>query len=286
MIRLAVILTLALAAVASAQMPMTILLKDGKKVVSKSLRRSGDTIMATNPAVDAAAPVQGEVGYPLGQIDKIEFPEPAALKSAAALLASGRASEALSQSESAFTYFAGFRDAPGSFWGDLALLRIGALVALNRDADAEPLARQVAGDATNPETIRGAQAHLAGIAGRRGDHAKAIEICEQVLKEGSRPDVMATAAINKAHSHQALKQWDAAVLAYLNIPVFYPEQKTYVPTYLLGAAQCYFELSDLPRAKDALNELLKTYPAVPEAGTAKQELEKIARREKALELVQ
>jgi tetratricopeptide (TPR) repeat protein len=283
MIRLTIIFSLAFACLAQGQ---TIVLKDGKKVATKGVRRTGDTIMATSPAVDGAAALQGEVGYPLGQIEKIEFPEPGVLKSAAGLLAAGKASEALSQAESALTYFAGLRDAPGSYWGDLALLRISAFVALNRDADAEPLARQVAGEATNPETVRGAQAHLAGIAGRRGDHARAIEICEQILKDGSRPDTMATAAINKARSHQALKQWDSAVLAYLNIPVFYPEQKTYVPNYLLGSAQCYFELSDLPRAKDALNELLKSYPAAPEADAAKQELAKIARREKALETVQ
>jgi tetratricopeptide (TPR) repeat protein len=266
--------------------PIPVQLKDGKRVVAKALRRVGDSIMATNPAVDGGAPLQGEVGYPLAQIEKIEFPEPASLKSAAGFLAVGKAAEALAQSESDYAYYAGFRDAPGSFWSDFALLRIGALVALNRDAEAEPLARQIAGQATNPEAARGAQAHLAGIAGRRGEHDKAIEICDQILKEGSRPDTLATAAINKAKSHHALKQWESAVLAYLNIPVFYPEQKAYVPTYLLGSAQCYFELSDLPRAKDALNELIKSFPAVPEAESAKAELDRIARREKALETVQ
>jgi tetratricopeptide (TPR) repeat protein len=283
MMRIGFTVILALAATASGQ---TILLKDGKKVVGKALRRSGDIILATSPAVDGAAPLQGEIGYPLPNIEKIEFPEPAVLKLAAGLLSSGKAADALAQSESAFTYFAGFRDAPGSYWPDLGLLRIGALVSLNRDADAEPLARQIASQATNPETVRGAQAHLAGIAARRGDHAKAIEICDGILKEGSRAETLATAAINKARSHHALKQWESAVLAYLNIPVFYPEQKAYVPTYLLGSAQCYFELSDFPRAKDALNELVKNYPAVPEATTAKEELNKIARREKALETVQ
>jgi tetratricopeptide (TPR) repeat protein len=283
MIRFAVIVMLTLAAGASGQ---TIVLKDGKKVVAKALRRSGATIMATTPAADGAAPLQGEIGYPLSNIEKIDFPEPAVLRSAAGLLATGRAADALAQSESAFTYFAGFRDAPGSYWPDLALLRIGALVALNRDDDAEPLARQISGQATNPETVRGAQAHLAGIAARRGDHVKAIEICDEILKEASKPEIMATAAINKARSHHALKQWESAVLAYLNIPVFYPEQKAYVPASLLGSAQCYFELSDLRHAKDALNELIKNYPAIPEAATAKQELEKIARREKALETVQ
>lgn len=283
MIRLSLVIALLMTAGASGQ---TILLKDGKKVVAKAVRRNGDTIMATNPAVENLAPVQGEVGYPLGQIEKIDFPEPAALKAAAALLASGKAAEALAQSETAYAYFKPFRDAPGSFWPDLALLRLGALSALSRDAEAEPLAREIIGQTSNPETARGVQAQLAGIALRRGDFAKAIEICDQILKDGRKPEIMATAAINKARSHQALKQWDSAVLAYLNIPVFYPEQKSHGPTYLLGSAQCYFELADLPRAKDALNELLKTYPAVPEADTAKAELDKIARREKALETVQ
>jgi tetratricopeptide (TPR) repeat protein len=263
----------------------TVLLKDGKRVSTKALRRAGDSIMATNPAVDGAAPLQGEVGYPISQIEKIEFPEPAVLKTAANLLASGKAGEALSQSESAFAYFAGFRDAPGSYWPELALLRLSALAALDRDSEAEPLARQVIGQVSNPETVRGAQAQLAGIAGRRGEHEKAIEICDQVLKEGIRPETMAAAAINKARSHQALKQWESAVLAYLNIPVFYPEQKACVPTYLLGSAQCYFELSDLPRAREALNELIKSFSTAPQAESAKAELDKIDRREKALETV-
>jgi len=283
MIRLILVFIFALAAMAHSQ--TTIQLKDGKKVVAKAIRRSGDNIMATNPAVDGAAALQGEVGYPLTQIEKIEFQEPAVLKSAAGLLASGKAAEALTQSESAFNYYAGFRDAPGSYWSELALIRLGALVALNRDADAEPLARQMTEQATDPETMRGAQAHLAGIAGRRGEHEKAVEMCDKILKESTKPEIMATAAINKARSHHALKQWESAVLAYLNIPVFYPEQKAYVPTYLLGSAQCYFELSDYPRAKDALNELIKSHPAAIEAEDAKAELDRIARREKALETV-
>lgn len=182
MIRLTLILSLFFAAVASGQ---TIVLKDGKKVIAKALRRSGDTIMATSPAVEGGAPLQGEVGYPLGQIEKIEFPEPAVLKQASGLLASGKAADALAQSEAAFTYFAGFRDAPGSFWPDLALVRLNALAALNRDAEVEPLARQIIAQATNPDTTRGAQAQLAGMAVRRGEYAQAIEICDQILKEAA-----------------------------------------------------------------------------------------------------
>jgi tetratricopeptide (TPR) repeat protein len=263
----------------------TILLKDGKRVTPKSIRRQGDNIMAQSPSVAGAPAVQGEVGYPLAQIEKIEFPEPAVLKTAPDLLANGKAAEALAQLEPVLTYYAGFRDAPGSYWGDVAAAKLAALTTLGRDSDAEPLARQIIDTASNSETSRAAQAQLAGIAGRKGDHERAIKLCDEVLKESSKSETMATAAINKARSHQALKQWERALLAYLQIPVFYPEQKTAAPASLLGAAQCYFELSDLPRARASLDELSKNFASSTEAGDAKAELDKVARREKALETV-
>jgi hypothetical protein len=69
----------------------------------------------------------------------------------------------------------------------------------------------------------------------------------------------------------------------LQIPVFYPEQKNATPAYLLGSAQCYFELNDLARARASLDELTKTFENSAEAESARAELEKVTRREKALE---
>lgn len=262
----------------------TILMRDGRRVVAKTLRRQGDSIVAGSPSVEGAQPTQGEVGYPLSQIERLEFPEPAVLRTAPDLIASGKAAEALAALEPVINYYAGFRDAPGSHWPDVALLKLTATVALGRDTEAEPLAGQIIGQAGNPETARSAQAHLAGIAARKGDHAKAVQLCDQILREGQRAETLAVAAINKGNSHYALKQWDKALLAFLQIPVFFPEQKTAIPSYLLGAARCWFELTDFPRAKEALAELTKNYPASREAELAKAELEKITRREKALEV--
>ena len=59
-----------------------IVLKDGKRVTAKALRRVGDNIMATAPTAEGAAAVNGEVGYPLAQIETLEFPEPSILKAA------------------------------------------------------------------------------------------------------------------------------------------------------------------------------------------------------------
>jgi tetratricopeptide (TPR) repeat protein len=274
------ILLVGLAMAAQAQ---SIVMKDGRRIVAKTLRRQGDAIMAGDPSENGGAALNGEVGYPLTQIEKLEFPEPAQLRLAADSITQGKATEAVSQLDQALHYYEGFRDAPGSYWADLALLKVNALLGLGRYAEAEPIASQVARLATDPETILGAKAQAAACLGKRGDHAKAVEMCDQVLKDASRSDILASAAIYKGQSHLALKQWEPALLAFLDVPVLHADQKALLPQALLGAGRALFALEDYPRAKASLNELISTYGASAEATAAKAELEKIARREKALE---
>ena len=107
-------LSLALAGMAPAQ---NILLKDGRTIVVKSLRRQGDQIIATQEVQTSpnAAPSSGEFGYPISQIEKLDFPEPGALKQASDLLTVGKGTEALAALEPVVRYYEAFRDAPGSW---------------------------------------------------------------------------------------------------------------------------------------------------------------------------
>ena len=50
-------------------------------------------------------------------------------------------------------------------------------------------------------------------------------------------------------------QWDGAVLAYLHVPVFYEDEKLWMPQALLGSARAFRGLEDLDRAKKSLNDL-------------------------------
>ena len=273
------------AASASAQ---NIVLKDGKIVATKGLRRQGETIMATVeiplPAIDGKpAKVQtGEVGYPLAQIAKLDFPEPAQLRTVPDLILAGKAPEALVLIEPVVKYYEPFRDAPGSWWDEAALLKTEALQAMGNYQDAEPLIQNLARVAGDPETARAAKVFVAAGLTRRGEHAKAIALFDEVMKETVNPQTLATASVNKGQSHLALKQYESALLAFLQVPVFYPSQKLLVPQALLGGAKAYAGLEDLPRARTTLAELLKDYAAAPQAAEARTELEKVARREKSL----
>ena len=265
-----------------------ILMKDGKVITTKGLRRQGDTIMATieisSPATgDKAASVQtGEVGYAVAQIAKLDFPEPAQMRTVPDLIVAGKLPEALAQIEPVVKYYESFRDAPGSWWDEAAMLKLEALQAMGNYKDSEPIIDSLARSASDPETVRAAKVFMAAGLTRRGEHAKAVEIFDQVLKDATKPQTIATASVNKGQSHLALKQYEPALIAFLQVPVFYPNQKLLVPQAMLGSARAYYGMEDLVRAKAALDELLKEFPSSAQATEAKTELAKVAKREKAL----
>ena len=277
------VLLLAATALASGQ---NIILKDGRKIAAKGLRRQGNVIMATvdQPGSEnvVGAKAVGEVGYSISQITKIEFPKPAQLTTAPYLILQGKPAEALAQIEPVMRYYDNFLDAPGSWWAETALLKVQALVAMGNRKEADPLIELVARTATNPETSLAVKVYVGSSFARKGDHAKAIELEDLVLDGATDPATLAAAAIYKGESHLALKQYDDAILAFLQIPVFYPEQKLFVPQSLLGVGRAFFALEDFSRAREALNQILTSYASSPQAREAQVELAKVTRREKAL----
>ena len=279
------VMSWALADSAGAQ---NILLKDGKTIATKGLRRQGDTIMATventvpGNGTEPPKTVTGEIGYQLSQISKLDFPEPAQFQTVPELIATGKMAEALAQIEPVVRYYGGFRDAPGSWWVDAVLLKIEALQAMGNFKEADPLIDNLARVATDPEAVRTAKVFVAAQATRRGEHAKAVKLFEEVLKDTTKPATLAVVAVNLGQSQLALKQYDSALLSFLQIPVFYPRQRVLLPQAMLGSGRAYFGLEDLPHAKAALEELLKDHATSPQAAEARAELEKIAVREKDL----
>lgn len=263
----------------------TLVMKDGRSIAAKALRRQGDLIMATQEiSTGANQPVTtGEVGYPLTQIQKLDFPEPAQLRQAGEAILQGKAADAVTQLDQALRYYEGFRDAPGSWWAPLTLLKARALAAQGKVREADPLIAQMARLAQDPETSRAARVQVAAGLSRGGNHARAVELIDKIIGESGMPETLAAAAIAKGQSHLGLKQWEPALLAFLQIPVFYEEERLLQPQALLGSGQAYFGLEDLERAKASLNNVITAYAATAEAVAAKLELEKIARFEKARE---
>lgn len=249
----------------------TIVLKTGQRVETQGVRRSGDKVMGK---VEIAG-TTGEVGHDVSAIAKIEFPEPQGIKRAAEFLAQDEPEKALADINPVITFYESFRDIPGAWWARAAVIKVSALAALQRDAEAEPLAAMIQRNVSDPETARAANLRIASSLVKRQEYDKAAQLVDVAIKESTRPDVLADAWVTKGNVLLAQNQWDAALLAFLRVPVFYRDEKLYMPQALLGSARAYRRLEDKERAKKTLNELIAGFPKSAEAAAAKTELQKL-----------
>ena len=249
----------------------TILLKTGQAIDTLGVRRDGEMVLGKVQVGSGS----GEVGYHLAQIAKIEFPEPRGLKNASDLLAQGQPDKALAEINQVVAYYAPFKEVPGGWWAQAALIKVSALAAQQHEAEAEALATEIQKAVTDPETARAAQLRLVGALTRKKDFEKAIAICDAAIKESSDPTTLANAWIGKGDALLAQKNADEALLAYLHVPVFYYDEKSFMPAALLGSGRAYRRLDDVDRAKKSLNELIAAFPQSAEATAAQTELKKL-----------
>ncbi|MEO6787727.1 MAG: hypothetical protein ABI318_16485 [Chthoniobacteraceae bacterium] len=293
MMRAVLAISLTLAAGAFAQ--TSVHLKDGRILPAKQLRRDKDTIIATMeiPAKEQGGkPTSGDFGFPLKDIFKLDFPKPSALDTAPDLIADGKAEEALGKLEASVKYYAGFRDAPGSWWTDLVPLQVEALLALRRDKEAGEVADQFSRLATDPEVKKFMKAFTAVSLTRKGEHAAALPLYDEAALTTERTDVLGLIAVNKGESlvaladalaakgepDQAAVRYEQALLSFLRIPALYRTQRMFLPQATYGAAQAYLGMKDFDRARVSVKELTTLYAATPEGKAAEELGQKIEKR--------
>lgn len=295
--RACLLITFALVASASAQMNLH--LKDGRILSPKQMRREKDAIVATIeiPAKEQGGkPTMGDFGFALTDIFRLEFPKPAALDTAPNLIADGKAEEALSKLEPVIKYYAGFRDAPGSWWPELVPLQVEALLALRRDKEAADVAEQFSRLATDPEVKKFMKAFTAVALTRKGEHQSALPLYDEAAVSTERADVLGLIAVNKGESLLALAdalfakgelpaaavRYEEALLSFLRIPALYRTQRMFMPQATYGAAQAYLGMRDFERARHAVKELTTSFAATPEAKAVAELNQKIDKREALL----
>lgn len=265
---LPLVLVLVLGPSSSAQ---NIQLKTGQTIETKGVRRSDDMVMGKVQVGSSS----GEVGYQAATIARIDFPEPPQLKTTAALLSQGEPARALADIGAVVKYYEPFRDIPGNWWAQSALLKVSALAGMKLDREAEALGDEIRKNVTDPETARAAQLQLVAGLIRSENYSKALQLCDAVIQESAQPDVLAEAWVRKGDALLAQREWDGAVLAYLHVPVFYEDEKRWMPLALLGSARGFRGLEDMERAKKSLHDLTAAYPKSAQAEVAQAELQKM-----------
>src|SRR5207302_4186060 len=130
-------------------------------------------------------------------------------------------------------------------------------------------------NSTDPEAARAANLRIASSLVKKQEFEKAAQICDDTIKQSTRPEVLADAWVTKGNVLLAQKDFDDALLAFLRVPVFYRDEKLFMPPALLGSARAYRRLDDVEHAKRALKDLIVQFPKSSEAAIAQTELQKL-----------
>lgn len=249
----------------------TITLTTGGTIQGQNLKVSGDTVLSTVEMGNG----EGTVGYAIASIAKIEFPKPPEIASTEEMLRDGKADSALAAIGPVVASQAPFRKIPGNWWAQAVAVKLSALSSLRRDAQANELIAEMLPLANDPDAMETTKLYQAVALSRKGQFQQALVLIDPILKEGRDAKILAAAWLCVGECRLGLKDYEPALIAFLHIPVFYPEEKLLMPAALLGGARALENLDDPARAKASLDELLKDYGSSAEASLSKDDLKRI-----------
>ena len=157
----------------------------------------------------------------------------------------------------------------------------GEAARLGRDQQVEALLSDITRyRCTNADTLRAVKVKQAAAIERRGDHHRALDALDPIIKDpAAPPESLAEAWLTVGQAKLALRDYKDALLAFLHVPVYTPDRVLLMPPAMLGSAGAYLGLDDGQRAQAALQEMMTAYPNSPEAAEAKDRLQKLAARQ-------
>jgi tetratricopeptide (TPR) repeat protein len=245
---------------------------DGHTYSNTSIRKSGDMIMIKVTMEGGTSTV--EMGLPIARIAKVAFPEPPELAKAITAATKGNAGEVLNLTGDYVAKQGNLKDVPGSWWPEMASLRLLALAAAGNDSECADLARQI-GAVKNPssESLSRAGALFAPLSS--SDLAAVLVGANAIPRlGGDQGSALAQTALGKALLQK--KDFAGAIRAFLTVKVFYPSVALLQPPALAGAAESYIGLKDEKRAAQCYEDIMKDWPDSPQAAAAKKKAEILA----------
>ena len=239
---------------------------DGQVYPNASMRRSGALIMIKVLIPGGTSSV--EMGLQPARIAKINFAEPPELSKATAAAAKGNANVVMNLTATYVTQQGDYKDLPGSWWPEMARLRLLALASAAKDSECSDLARQI-GALRIPwaESLARGGALFGPLS---SSDTEAVVVGAKALPRlgGDQGSALAQLALGRA---LLLKKDNAgAIRAFLTVKVFYPSIALLQPAVLMGTASSYEALNDKKRALQSLNEVVTVWPDSPQAAEAKK----------------
>jgi hypothetical protein len=246
---------------------------DGQVYPNASMRRAGAMVMIKVSIPGGTSMV--EMGLQPARIAKINFKEPPELAKALAAAAKANANEVLNLTGAYVVKEGDYKDLPGSWWPEMARLRLLALAAVSKDTECAELARQI-GALQIPwaEALSRGGALFAPLS---SSDTEAVVVGAKSLPRLGGDQGSALAQLALARALLLKKDYTGAIRAFLTVKVFYPSVALLQPSALMGSSTTYVALKDEKRAVQSLNEIVTDWPDSPQATEAKKKSEALGK---------
>ena len=242
------------------------LLKDGKAL------KQDEVVLKGNVLVKALAGDAGEQQFPISQVVRLDWPEPAEIAEARSLLIAGKVEEAEAKITPIYTLFTPFAKIPGGWWNDAALLRARALFARQKNSETDKATKELIATSTDEPTRQAAELLAIRLQVVLGKRSVADTLLEELMRKEVSGDIAAGAAVLRGDIAYIQKDFEKALELYLLVPAFYGTEDEVMPAALLGSARSFRGYGDSARSERAYIDLMAVYPNSAEATTAKREV--------------
>ncbi|HTJ78032.1 MAG TPA: tetratricopeptide repeat protein [Rariglobus sp.] len=246
----------------------TFYFNDGRKASMPEARVQGNNIIVPLKLAGTDGG-SAEITLSISSLNHIEWPTPPVIAEAEADLKAGKPADALKKIDAILTEQEPFREIPGSWWNQGAVVKAVALARLGKTVDADVmLERMRRSKAPSDDVSRGEMAIVTQLMSAGKIDAAKIRM-EKIEATATDDASLAAIAVTKGKILEKAGQAEDALLSYLRVPVFYPTEEEQMPAALLGAARAYKQLGDYARATSTIETLTTRFPKSPEAAQAK-----------------
>ena len=247
-----------------------LVLKDGNRVSESEFKVADGKI---NRTITLSNGQKGQASLAFTDIERLEWPEVKPLIEAQALLSQGKGKEAVTVLQAGKEYFKPFKAIKGNPYNEVAFAYVEALDQAG-DFDgllkALPEVETMKWDDAKKLKLRIIKLNME----RRtsSDQEAVLAQAKDLLSETDDSAVSARLWMTIAEIHLKKERWEDALMAYLQVPVFFGSQTSLVPVAELMAART---LTKMERFEDAVafyQRISEAYPGSDTADKAKKEL--------------
>lgn len=249
---------------------ITVILKDGSSATAETLTAQGSGFSLKPPGGGAARVIAA------AQIERLEMDPPVLLAEVEAAYTADDMTRTLTALGKLKVELEPLKNIEGGreWWIEGEFLRAHILLSQKRVADVETSMKEIAANGSAAEK-RHAAVFLAHLTALAGDPHQGLETLKSLILEARDAETLADAWLFTGQHRAAINEPAEALLAFMRVPVFYPERRLPLAAARLGAARCHMALEDHAAARRVLKELLSTQGTSAEGKEAKKLLTQV-----------